>query len=52
MIQIEEQILEICKKQMSMHEFSKFKLPIFFHNLKNYDGHLRIQTCYLFGAKK
>ena len=35
---------------MSAHEYSKFKLPIFFHNLKNYDGHLIIQKCYLFGT--
>ena len=29
MIEIEEQILSICKKSMSNHEYGKFKLPIF-----------------------
>ena len=52
MIQIEENILSICKQTMSKGEYSKFKLPIFFHNLKNYDDHLIIQKCYLFGAQK
>ena len=52
MIQIEENILSICKQTMSKGEYSKFKLPIFFYNLKNHDGHLIIQKSYLFCAKK
>ena len=30
---------------------ASFKIPIFFHNLKDYDSHLIIDKAYLFGAK-
>ena len=52
MVEIEQKILNICRERMGQKEYSKFKLPVFFHNLKNYDGHLIIQKCYLFGAKR
>ena len=52
MIHIDENILNIYKQTMSKYEYSKFKLPQFFHNLKNYDGRLTIQKCYLFEAKR
>ena len=40
------------QKAMSKDEYSKFKLPKLFHNRKNYDVHLIVQKCYLFGAKR
>ena len=30
---------------------ASFKIPVFFHNSKGYDGHLIIDKAYLFGAK-
>ena len=39
-------------KTISKDEYSKFKLPMFFENRKNCNGHLRVQKCYLFGAKR
>ena len=31
---------------------ASFKIPIFFHSLKGYDGHLIIDKAYLFGVIK
>ena len=46
---------EVRKKYHAQGSNSKllasFRTPIFFHNLKGYDGHIIIDKAYLFGAK-